>query len=170
MLLSKFDFDAYNFDKSLFLVWPTWTWKTFTANKLLEKFKLNQSSPRDSYFIYDWLFKEYASSNMLNLRKPEDWAIAIDKYPMELCLRAKILVYDDLGSANFSDAYVSKLTSLFNIRMEKWLINIITSNLDRKKLTEIYWERITSRILFNTNVIIFDWDDIRKKTTNYFNS
>ena len=105
---------------------------------------------------------------MLNLRKPADFQNSIELYPLEMMLKAKVLLFDDIGVSDISDVYLRDLTFLLDERIDKNLITIFTTNLSQKELEEKLNARIVSRILFNADVIAFEGEDRRLKTTKYF--
>lgn len=109
-------------------------------------------------------------SNLLILRSAQEWQSSLAEYPLELMLRVKVLLYDDIGVSDVSEAYLRDFTYIIDERIKKGLTTIFTTNLKRDELKAKLNERIVSRILFNTDVIIFDGEDRRLKTTNFYNA
>lgn len=107
-------------------------------------------------------------SNMLVLRKPEEWQSPVINFPLEVMLRCTVLLYDDVGVSDTSDAYLRDLTFVLDERIRKGLVTIYTTNLTKDELTKKLNERIVSRMLYNTDVIVFKGDDRRLQTTQYF--
>ena len=168
--MEKFQFDKYDFKRSLLFSWPTWTGKTYNAEKILAKYKSNKSekSAIDTYLITDAHFKQLVKSNNLMLRKPDEWATSLTYFPLEMMVRCEVLLYDDIGVSDTTDAYLRDLTYILDKRIDRWTINIFTTNLSRQELKDKLNERITSRLLFNADVVVFRWKDRRLDTTNYF--
>ena len=167
--MNKFNLENYNFEKNLIFCWSAWTWKTYQARKLLA----NCNNPKyheklQSYQITDAKFKQLVKSNNLVLKRPEEYSCSIELYPLEMMIRVWVLLYDDLWSSDVTEAYLRDLLFILDERIEKWLINIITTNLTQEELKTKLNERIVSRILLNSDVIVFNWEDKRLKNTNYY--
>lgn len=166
---NKFDFENYDFKRSLLFCGPTWVGKTYKANEMISKYKNEDISEKlQTYTMSDAYFKQMIKSNMLVLRRNEDYACEIKNYPLEMMLRCWVLLYDDLGVSDVSDAYLRDFTFIIDERIKKWLPTIYTTNLTKDELKSKLNERIVSRVLFNTDVVVFTWDDKRLSTTNYF--
>lgn len=165
-----FDFETYDFKRSLLFCGPTGTGKTYTATWLMQKFvdAKEEKHKLDTYCITDWYFKQMVKSNMLVLRKPEEWQSPITNFPLEIMLRCTVLLYDDVGVSDTSDAYLRDLTFVMDERIKKGLVTIYTTNLTKDELTKKLNERIVSRMLYNTDVVVFKGDDKRLQTTQYF--
>ena len=90
MQTEKFDFENYDFKRSLLLCGPTGTGKTWKAEKeLLPKYIKSLKDPNKLavYQTTDAYFKQMVKSNMLCLRSPEDWQTSFTMYPLEMMLR-----------------------------------------------------------------------------------
>lgn len=171
MQTEKFDFENYDFKRSLLLCGPTGTGKTWKAEKeLLPKYirSLKEPNKLAVYQTTDAYFKQMVKSNMLCLRSPEDWQTSFTMYPLEMMLRCWVLLYDDIGVSDVSDAYLRDLTFVLDERIKKGLPVIYTTNLTKEELQKKLNERIVSRVLFNTDVVVFKWEDKRLATTKYF--
>lgn len=167
--MEKFDFNSYDYKRNILLTWPTGVGKTHQAKELLKIFKdPTKHEKLQKYAITDAKFKQLVKSNQLTLRKPEEYNSNIENYPLEMMIRAWILLYDDIGVSDTTEAYLRDLTYILDERIEKGLPTIYTTNLKKAELQEKLNERILSRILFNTDVIVFDWEDRRTNTTKYF--
>lgn len=167
--MDKFDFDSYDYKRNILLTWPTGVGKTYKAKELLKNFKdPTKHEKLQTYSISDAKFKQLVKSHGLNLRKPEEYNSRIEDFPLEMMTRAWVLLYDDIGVSDTTEAYLRDLTYILDERIEKKLVTIYTTNLKKTELQEKLNERILSRILYNTDVIIFDWEDKRTSTTNYF--
>lgn len=168
---NKFQFENYDFKRSLLLCGPTGTGKTYTATWLLKKFASTCNDPRSklsTYNITDAYFKQMVKSNMLVLRPPIEWQSSIQQYPLEVMLRTQVLLYDDIWVSDTSEAYLRDFTFILDERIKKGLPTIFTTNLTKDEMIKKLNERIVSRVLFNTDVVVFKWDDKRLATTKYF--
>lgn len=170
--MEKIKLDDYKFDRWLIFCWPTGTWKTYLAKSLLDKYLYSIEEEKrhklDWYFISDWMFKQLVKSNQLTLRSQKDREIPLNKYPLEVMIRSKVLVYDDIWVSDASDAYVRDLTFVLDERIAKWFITIFTTNLNKEELQNKLNERIVSRMLYNSDIVIFTWDDKRLITTKVY--
>lgn len=168
----KFDFENYDFKRSLLLCGPTGTGKTWKAEKeLMPKYVKWLQDPQyklATYCVTDAYFKQMVKSNMLCLRSPEDWQTPISHYPLEVMLRCSVLLYDDIWVSDTSDAYLRDLTFILDERIKKGLVTIYTTNLNKEELVNKLNERILSRMLYNTDVVVFKGEDKRLATTKYF--
>lgn len=167
--LEKYNFENYDFKRNLLFSWSVWIWKTYQARQILKKYKNENRDPRIwNYELTDAYFKQLVKSNLLQLRAPEEYWTSIELYPLEMMIRVDVLLYDDLWVSDTSEAYLRDLTFILDERIKKNLITIFTTNLKKSELKEKLNERIVSRILYNCDVIIMQWDDKRAVTTNYF--
>jgi len=107
---------------------------------------------------------------MIILRRPDEWQSPITLYPLELMLRCQILLYDDIGVSDTSEAYLRDLTFVLDERIKRGLVTIYTTNLTRDELKKKLNERIVSRMLYNTDVVVFKGEDLRLKTTQYYDA
>lgn len=169
--MEKFDFETYDFKRNLLFTWPTGVGKTYQAEQILKRFNdENVHEKIRKYAVSDAEFKQFVKSNLLTLRKPEEFSNSITLYPLEMMLKVSVLLYDDIGVSDVSDAYLRDFTYIIDTRIKKGLTTIFTTNLKKEELKEKLNERIVSRILFNTDVIVFKWEDKRLQTTQYFTS
>lgn len=99
-------------------------------------------------------FKQMVKSNLLILRKPEDFGVSLEFYPLEVMLKTKILLYDDIGVSDTSDAYIRDLTYILDERIVRGLQTIFTTNLTEKELKEKLNERIVSRMMYQADIVI----------------
>lgn len=167
--MEKFNFDSYDYKRNILLTWPTGVGKTYKAKEIIKKFTdPTKHEKLQRYAITDAKFKQLVKSHGLTLRKPEEYNSRIEDFPLEMMIRAGVLLYDDIGVSDTTEAYLRDLTYILDERIEKGLITIYTTNLKKAELQEKLNERILSRILYNTDVIIFDWEDKRVNTTKYF--
>lgn len=74
---------------------------------------------------------------------------------------AQLLIIDDLGSEFVTSFSQSVLYNIINDRMMNDLATIISTNLDAARLTTVYEQRISSRILCGYTALGFSGKDIR---------
>lgn len=167
--IQKFEFEKYDFKRNLLFTWPVWVGKTHKAKEIVKQYKnINRDERIWNYIVSDWHFKQLVKSNLLFLRAPEDFGTSLEKYPLEMMLKVDVLLYDDLWVSDMSEAYLRDLTYILDERINKNLITIFTTNLKKSELKEKLNDRIVSRVLYNCDVIIMQWEDKRETTTNYF--
>lgn len=161
--MEKFDFSKYDYSRNLLIFGPKWVGKSYQAQKLFDAF----DSP-SKYYIKDGMFKKHVESNNLWLRSPMDWQTWITFYPMEMMIKSKLLFFDDLWVSDGSEAYIKNLTFMLDERIEKWLKTIFTTNLSMTEIEKKLDERIASRLLLDTDIIIMKWEDRRKATSKVY--
>ena len=166
--MKKYNFTSYKFDRNLLFCWATGVGKTYKAEELLKRYRKDNKSPLATYSTIDAYFKQMVKSNKLMFRKPEDWQVPIKEYPLEVMLKCKILLFDDIWVADTTDAYLRDFTFILDERLKNWLTTIFTTNLQKKDLDKKLNERIVSRLLYNTDVVVFNGNDRRLETTQYF--
>lgn len=167
-IMDSFAFKDYDFKRSLLFCWPTGVGKTHTAKKLLAKFLKGKDNPIATYETSDAKFKQMVKSNMLVLRRPQDWQSSLESYPLEVMLRCWLLLYDDVGVSDVTEAYLRDFTFIIDERTKQWLPTIFTTNLTRAELKKKLDERVVSRMLFNTDVVAFTGEDKRLETTKFY--
>ena len=91
-------------------------------------------------------------------RKEED-----SLYTMEYILTCDLLIIDDLGTELTNTFVASQLFLCMNERLLRKKSTIISTNLSLSKLTELYSERVVSRITENYLICKIYGDDIRIK-------
>ncbi|MGL5380341.1 ATP-binding protein [Clostridium sp.] len=79
----------------------------------------------------------------------------------ELLLNCDLLIIDDLGAEQITDFSVTELFNLINKKLLKKKKMLISTNLTLSKLTEIYSERLSSRLIGNFKLCKFYAADIR---------
>ena len=91
------------------------------------------------------------NAGQLLLKKPEERACDIKMYPLEALVKKDYVIYDDLGVAEPTAAYLEKM--LFRLdRVDQDKKTIITTNLSLQQI-EARDARISSRILKDCKVI-----------------
>lgn len=161
--MKKFDFTTYDYTRNLLMYGPKWVWKTYQAQKLFDAFEW-----KFKYKISDWLFKKHVESNNLWLKGPKDWESWIKFFPMECMIKCSLLFFDDLWVSDWSEAYIKNMTFLLDQRIERKLPTIWTTNLSLAEIEKKLDERIASRLLLNTDIIVMKWEDRRKETSDIF--
>jgi len=78
-------------------------------------------------------------------------------------LSSDLLIIDDLGTETLNSYTTGKFFSVINDRLLRGKATIISSNLSRNQLSDIYGERIASRILSGYEHFLFSGDDLRIK-------
>ena len=74
-----------------------------------------------------------------------------------------LLIIDDLGSEVANQFTVSCIYDVINTRISKGAPMIISTNLHQDELRQRYWDRITSRIFGEFNILMFTGTDVRAK-------
>lgn len=82
----------------------------------------------------------------------------------ELMKNVTLLVFDDIAIRNGTEAFLNEMYEIIDHRCTEELATIFTSNLPLDRLTEIFGDRIVSRIEGMTVPIPFVGKDIRKKS------
>lgn len=164
--MEQFNFEAYDFKRNLILYGTPGIWKTYQATKLYERFPAE--TKLDRYIISDGMFKQMTASNNLRLRDPIDWQTGLEFYPLEILVRSKLMIYDDLWVSDSSDAYIRNLTFVLDERTKKWLTTIFTTNLPASELEKKLDQRIVSRVMLNADIVKMSGDDRRKQTSRVF--
>ena len=81
---------------------------------------------------------------------------SVDKYT-----ECELLIIDDLGTEVINQFTVSCIYNVINTRLNKKLSTIISTNLQPAEFRQKYWDRITSRVLGEYQVLLFNGSDIR---------
>jgi hypothetical protein len=53
------------------------------------------------------------------LRKPDEWATSLTYFPLEMMVRCEVLLYDDIGVSDTTDAYLRDLTYILDKRIDR---------------------------------------------------
>lgn len=154
----------YDFKKNLIIAWDVGIGKTYQARLLIQKYK--KTNPDDlAYTITDTEAKEWVGSGAMRCRRPEEWGCSIYSFPLECLTRAKIVLYDDIGTAEPTEAYLRKLTYRLDRRTDSGLPTILTTNLSPKEIDKKYNERIKSRMYMNSVLMVMRGPDRRTANT-----
>ena len=81
----------------------------------------------------------------------------------ELLIECDLLIIDDLGAESKSDFSITELFNLINRKLLRNKKMLISTNLSLPNITNIYSERIYSRLLGDFKLFKFYSDDIRIK-------
>ena len=73
----------------------------------------------------------------------------------------ELLIIDDLGTEVINQFTVSCIYNVINTRLNKNLSTIISTNLLPAEFRQKYWDRITSRIFGEYQIMLFSGNDIR---------
>lgn len=84
-----------------------------------------------------------------------------DEDPTERYFECDLLILDDLGCEQKSDFSFSCVYNLINTRINRGKPMIISTNLSPADLRRLYDKRITSRLLGEFSVLIFEGRDVR---------
>jgi DNA replication protein DnaC len=74
-----------------------------------------------------------------------------------------LVIFDDFGSMGHTDWREEVWTTAIDSRYRSMLPTVITTNLNRKEISELYGERVASRVFDHKNTIIeldeksYDW-------------
>lgn len=97
--------------------------------------------------------KQYIVAGDMKLRPPEEYGCSMKFYPLECLARSRTVIYDDLGTADPSAAYIEKTLYWLNERLSEPLRQtVITTNLTLADLATRE-QRIASRILENAIIL-----------------
>ncbi|MBR4949446.1 MAG: ATP-binding protein [Clostridia bacterium] len=77
-------------------------------------------------------------------------------------MNCSLLIIDDLGSEMVTPFSTAMLYNILNIRQEKGLLNLITTNLEPDGLMKKYENRIVSRLMGYHDLLLFKGRDIRQ--------
>ncbi|MDO4488472.1 MAG: ATP-binding protein [Eubacteriales bacterium] len=87
-----------------------------------------------------------------------------DRGRIEKIEESDLLIIDDLGTENISDFSVSRMFNLISHRLSAGKSTIISSNKDLNEISEIYGDRIASRIQGSFKIFRFFGVDLRLRT------
>ncbi|MFO7173143.1 MAG: ATP-binding protein [Bacillota bacterium] len=83
------------------------------------------------------------------------------RWGMQLLLESDLLVLDDLGAEKPSDFVVEQLFNVLNHRINRQLPWVVSTNLSLAELGEIYGDRIFSRLVGLSEVLLLRGSDVR---------
>lgn len=153
-LLAHFDTEKEN----LFLTGQTGLGKTFMCNCIAKA--LLDSGYTVLYFTAPQLFQYFDDIRFHN-KKTQDKLFKEER--LAALYEVDMLVIDDLGSELITDPRQSDLFNIINTRYLNQKSTIISTNLTFTQLTELYSDRITSRIIGQYIRLQFIGEDIRKQ-------
>lgn len=147
-----------NFDikkENLFLTGQTGLGKTFMCNCIAKV--LLDNGYTVLYFTAPQLFQYTDEVRFQNTKD------ALKNKNLNAFYDVDMLVIDDLGSELITDPRQSDLFNIINTRYLNQKSTIISTNLTFTQLTELYSDRITSRIIGQYTRLKFIGEDIRKQ-------
>jgi len=152
------DFDKQN--NNLYIFGDVGRGKTYLLNSIAKEILdrnysvLYMTSSRLFKFLndYNWAFEE---------------ARAKHQEQFDFILECDLLIIDDLGSEPSSKNDSANLFEVVNNRMIAGKPIIFSTNFDETMLSEMYGERIFSRIIGNSEVYEIFGEDLRLKTRNF---
>ncbi|MCL1935819.1 MAG: ATP-binding protein [Defluviitaleaceae bacterium] len=126
--------------------------KTFLCNCIAKELIY-----RDFPVFYTSSIDMFKNIENLKFEKSEKSKVIVDLY-----YKSKLLIIDDLGTEFSTIITISEFFSIVNTRIIQKLPTIISTNLTFDKISEIYSDRISSRIVGEYKIFKFIGDDIRK--------
>ena len=153
------DFDKQN--NNLYIFGDVGRGKTYLLNSIAKEILdrnysvLYMTSSRLFKFLndYNWAFEE---------------ARAKHQEQFDFILECDLLIIDDLGSEPSSKNDSANLFEVVNNRMIAGKPIIFSTNFDETMLSEMYGERIFSRIIGNSDVYEIFGEDLRLKTREFW--
>ena len=153
------DFDKQN--NNLYIFGDVGRGKTYLLNSIAKEILdrnysvLYMTSSRLFKFLndYNWAFEE---------------ARAKHQEQFDFILECDLLIIDDLGSEPSSKNDSANLFEVVNNRMIAGKPIIFSTNFDETMLSEMYGDRIFSRIIGNSEVYEIFGEDLRLKTRNFW--
>ena len=143
---------------NLIILWGVGTGKTFLSKKIYP----------DYFFCPETLFKQLNVSKQLVMRSPKEFEYSVKLFPLEALQKLPWVIYDDYWCCEPTEAYIEKMLFWLERVENPRRKTIITSNLslaDMKKRDE----RIFSRMMQNSTVIIASWPDRRLSDVKIIN-
>jgi len=128
--------------------------KTFLSNCIAKS--LLDSGHSVVYFSSVQLF-ELFSKNLSSYDKESTQQMN------DALLSSELLIIDDLGTERLNGYLTGKFFSVINDRLLRGKSTIISTNLSRNQLSELYGERIASRILSGYEHFVLAGEDLRIK-------
>lgn len=152
--MEKYSKDFPAVKEGILFYGPTGTGKTFMcsciAKEVIDRgysvLYQNASELLEFMVTYSFMFYEGKLENE-------------DKY--NFIFDSDLLIIDDLGSEYLNDKTVSELFKLINTRLNSNKPIVISSNIDLEEISDIYGERIFSRILGQYDIYEFMGNDVR---------
>ena len=81
---------------------------------------------------------------------------------MQPLLEADLIILDDLGAEKVTDFVAQELFNLINLRLNRQLPMVASTNLLPEELEDTYGERIASRLLYGFEALTLKGSDVRK--------
>ncbi len=142
--------DLSEYKKGLIFAGNTGTGKTF-----LSKCVYNCLVEQGEDVVFDY------AQNLFDKTEKEKYS-NIGYEWTDRIMNCSLLIIDDLGSEMVTPFSTAMLYNILNIRQEKGLINLITTNLEPEGLLKKYENRIVSRLMGYHDLLLFKGRDIRQ--------
>lgn len=108
------------------------------------------------YVTANALISDFEAQRFGNSSTGSETGNDVDRY-----MTCDLLILDDLGAEISNHFTASVLYELINKRINEARPTVISTNLTRDEFRKRYWDRITSRIFGEYNVLIFEGRDVR---------
>ncbi|MDO5707614.1 MAG: ATP-binding protein [Andreesenia angusta] len=148
-------------NKNLLLFGATGLGKTFLTNCIAKEFL--DSGLSVIYLVAFQLFDIISDHRFTN----DSRRIDITKEKYDSIFNCDLLIIDDLGTELTNSFTISELYNVINLRIINDKRTIISTNLNPKELSEIYTDRIFSRISAYYKQLYFFGDDLRWESNKH---
>jgi DNA replication protein DnaC len=101
----------------------------------------------DAFLISETDFYEEFKEWNLKKRWHQEKTCDVRDYIYEVMLKTKVLILDDIWTIDITKAFYSKVKSLLDYRLKKWLKTIFISNFQIDELKEKMEARLFDRLL-----------------------
>lgn len=112
-------FETFDYSKNLIICGPVGVGKTHKALELLKRYRGNPERQKAwTYKISDARFKELIGSRQM-IHKPFDVGSSPEYYPLDMLILCDLILFDDIGVTDITEAYLRKLTHILDERSAK---------------------------------------------------
>ncbi|SHJ27626.1 DNA replication protein DnaC [Dethiosulfatibacter aminovorans DSM 17477] len=143
-------------NKNLLFYGGTGLGKTFTCNCIAKELM-----GKGIVVLYQTAFRMFETISEHKFNRSAESYENKDNYSM--IYNADLLIIDDLGSESINSFTNTELFNILNSRMINNKKTIVSTNLSLEKMSEIYSDRIISRIMSTYGMIKFFGKDIRTR-------
>ncbi len=77
-------------------------------------------------------------------------------------LEVDLIILDDLGAEKATEFVAQELFNLINVRLNRQMPMVVSTNLRAAELQDTYGERIASRLLFGFEALTLEGEDVRR--------
>ncbi|BAD42242.1 putative chromosome replication initiation protein [Symbiobacterium thermophilum IAM 14863] len=77
-------------------------------------------------------------------------------------LEADLVILDDLGAEKVTEFVAQELFNLINLRLNRQMPMVVSTNLRASELFDTYGERIASRLLYGFEALTLEGEDVRR--------